>query len=445
MVSLLSLSAVNAAPTVIRDSGDTNNFVGIEGLTVDGVYYNVEAVWKSAQVVYGLGEYTFSTEATALQAVEAMNSALNAEGDISGVGYNASGLGGAEAGTAFLIGYDDYDPGFGGGGKQVNAQSGTATDVVWSEEILEKDYDREDWYAEFTAIDPPANLPVLTGLTISEGALDPAFNGETRSYTASVSYETQSMTVTPSAADGTVITVNGDPVNSDEASLPQLLDVGENIIEIALYGDESESTYTIEVTRPAGPPPPMLTALTISSGVLTPTFDGNTLDYMVTVPFETTTMTVTPTSDAAIAVNGVTVTSGNPSPEQILVLGENAIQIVLTAESQTSYSVVVTRMEQRPTGLIVVRDDVETDTAIGIINLVVSNILYDVDFVFGIVPDLYGDPAVYSFTTYGEASAAVDAINSALTEEGGIFNVDTNDNKAIYRIGYVDVAYPCPS
>ena len=92
-----------------------------------------------------------------------------------------------------------------------------------------------------------------------------------------------------------------------------------------------------------------LNNLSINSGTLTPVFNSGTTSYSVSVPFAINTVTFTPTvSDighASVQVNGTTVTSGSASGPIALVVGANTINIVVTAqdESTQTYSVIVTR------------------------------------------------------------------------------------------------------
>jgi hypothetical protein len=92
-----------------------------------------------------------------------------------------------------------------------------------------------------------------------------------------------------------------------------------------------------------------LSALTLSSGTLTPTFQSNQTAYTASVDFAQSSITVTPTatdSNATITVNGTAVASGSPSAAIALAVGSNAISVVVTAEDGTTtetYSVDITR------------------------------------------------------------------------------------------------------
>jgi hypothetical protein len=92
-----------------------------------------------------------------------------------------------------------------------------------------------------------------------------------------------------------------------------------------------------------------LSSLTLSSGTLAPPFAPVTTDYTANVVNSTHTILVTPTAlnpNATILVNGTAVASGNASQTIHLDVGENSIDIVVTAEdgvTNKTYSVTVER------------------------------------------------------------------------------------------------------
>lgn len=97
-----------------------------------------------------------------------------------------------------------------------------------------------------------------------------------------------------------------------------------------------------------------LSALTLSSGTLSPAFDPGTLAYTADVPNAVTSVTVTPTGGDAfstieVQVNGggyAPVASGNPSGSLALNVGNNSIDVRVTAQdtvTQDVYSIVVDR------------------------------------------------------------------------------------------------------
>ncbi|RUT29017.1 hypothetical protein EJP77_16585 [Paenibacillus zeisoli] len=93
----------------------------------------------------------------------------------------------------------------------------------------------------------------LSGLTLDQGTLSPAFIPEGTSYNAAVAYPVSSIKVTPSTADShATITENGVGVASGHPSSAINLNVGNNVITIVVTAqDGTTKTYTITVTRAA--------------------------------------------------------------------------------------------------------------------------------------------------------------------------------------------------
>ncbi len=95
----------------------------------------------------------------------------------------------------------------------------------------------------------------LSALALDNGSLDPGFSSATTSYTVSVANSVSSIAITPTANDGnSTITVKGVAVTSGAASSSIPLNVGTNAIPVVVtpeYG--SSKTYTVTVTREAGP------------------------------------------------------------------------------------------------------------------------------------------------------------------------------------------------
>ena len=92
-----------------------------------------------------------------------------------------------------------------------------------------------------------------------------------------------------------------------------------------------------------------LSDLSLSAGSLSPSFISGTLSYTASVPFATTSVSVTPSvaeSHATVKVNNVTVASGNASGALSLSVGLNEINTVVTAQDGTTtqaYALVLTR------------------------------------------------------------------------------------------------------
>jgi uncharacterized repeat protein (TIGR02543 family) len=115
---------------------------------------------------------------------------------------------------------------------------------------------------------------------------------------------------------------------------------------------KNENFVGVRPIRAFGPPPSnvaTLSALTLSSGTLSPTFVSSTTSYTASVSNATTSITVTPTktqANATITVNGTTVASGVASGSISLNVGTNTIAVIATAQDGTTtatYTVTVTR------------------------------------------------------------------------------------------------------
>ena len=196
----------------------------------------------------------------------------------------------------------------------------------------------------------------LSGLTISAGALSPAFTSAGITYTVSVGNSVTGITVTSTANHaGATITVNTGAVTSGSASGSQSLNAGGDtdiVIEVTAQDGSTKKTYTVTVTRAAaaGSTDATLSGLIISHGALSPSFDKDTYTYDVSLPFNIDTVTITPTANdpnATIRVAGDTVASGRPCRGQrLLFMGMNTIDIVVTAEdgaTTETYTVRITR------------------------------------------------------------------------------------------------------
>lgn len=190
----------------------------------------------------------------------------------------------------------------------------------------------------------------LTNLTLSSGMLDQAFSKATNTYTASVGYDTTSITVTPIAEDPTaVISVNGNVVASGQASEVIPLDVGSNTIQVIVTSATGGSqTYTVTVNRKAL----YLSNLVIKSVMTTISinpqpFSSTTYKYTANAGARIS-ISVIPTlaegTSATITVNGVQVASGSSATAQLPIVGVNIIEIVLTSDTSVNkYIIEATR------------------------------------------------------------------------------------------------------
>ena len=95
-----------------------------------------------------------------------------------------------------------------------------------------------------------------------------------------------------------------------------------------------------------------LAALTPGAGTLAPVFNPSTVAYIATVPFASTSLTVTPQAEIAttmIKVNGNSVASGSASTPLPLAVGNNPVSVVTAAAdgiNTMTYTMMVTRLPQ---------------------------------------------------------------------------------------------------
>ena len=206
----------------------------------------------------------------------------------------------------------------------------------------------------------------LSVLALSNGTLSPAFSSTGTSYTASVGGAVSRITVTPtpSHANATITYLGATDTaltDADTASTDTFevdLSVGANVIKVKVAAAEgaATNTYTVTVTRAAASTDAALSALSLSSGTLSPAFASADTSYTALVVYAVSRVTVSPTtndSNASIAYldgsdDALTDadTFSTDTFEVDLSEGDNVIKVQVTAENGTTmktYTVTVTR------------------------------------------------------------------------------------------------------
>jgi gliding motility-associated-like protein len=200
----------------------------------------------------------------------------------------------------------------------------------------------------------PTSEDRLSSLSVANATLSPSFAENTFVYTSSVNFSVSSVSLTAIAKDvNASIRVNGELLKSSVSSEPISLVQGSNSIQVEVFGQDGSNTnsaYTITITRGAPSADANLSALTLSQGTLSSAFAANTLSYTSTVPFvvESSSISATPiNSNATLSINGETVSSGQASSLLGLAAGTSTtFDILVTAENGTTtktYSIAVTR------------------------------------------------------------------------------------------------------
>ncbi len=112
----------------------------------------------------------------------------------------------------------------------------------------------------FAGITVPSSDASLASLTLSHGALSPAFDPDmTSGYAAAVSFPTAGITVTPTASDahaGIKLRINGGSYTAADSGTPSValpLNVGDNTVDVQVTAEDGTTvkTYTVVVTRAA--------------------------------------------------------------------------------------------------------------------------------------------------------------------------------------------------
>ena len=156
---------------------------------------------------------------------------------------------------------------------------------------------------------------------------------DNNNYTLTVENNVTNVEVTATAASSVaIVTGTG----------KKTLNVGENVIKVIVTSQSgSVSTYNVKVTRKASSDA-TLKSLTVSSGTLSPTFSASTTSYTVSVPYSVTRLTVGATvnnSEASVTGTG----------SKNLSVGDNKINVVVTAGDKTTKTYIVTVTRQKDT------------------------------------------------------------------------------------------------
>lgn len=204
---------------------------------------------------------------------------------------------------------------------------------------------------ELELYEADSTSPLLSNLVLSSGMLTPVFSSNTASYTASVSYDTEGITITPSSVDlAATIVINGTYTVPSGTSSPNLpLTVGGNNITIQVTSSlgNVQKQYTVNVTRNSSA---YLTSLKTNSVAVSPQFTKNNFQYTLSVGYDISSVCFIPESEdpgATIKVNGTVTASGELSQTIALQAGQTiTVPVEVTGAiggDRNTYNVSVTR------------------------------------------------------------------------------------------------------
>jgi endoglucanase len=193
----------------------------------------------------------------------------------------------------------------------------------------------------------PSTNNNLSSLSISNGALSPAFSSGTQIYRTALPYGVSSVTVTPVVSDTTAtVLVNGKAAISGIASAPITLNPGNDTILTTVHAQSYASqTYHIFITHLPASSNSSLSNLTISSGTLGPVFVAGITVYTASVANNVASITLIPTlsdTNATVSINGTTVASGTQSNALPLNIGANIFTVITKAQNGATQTYTVT-------------------------------------------------------------------------------------------------------
>ena len=176
----------------------------------------------------------------------------------------------------------------------------------------------------------------LASLTVSNATISPAFSAGTTSYTASVPFEVSKLNVSATAADGKAkVSVNS----------PNLTPNGTTKVTVTVTAENgAKKTYTISVKRAQDPnykpsDNNKLSGIAVEGFLLSPGFTADNTNYIVWLPYETTSVKIAGSSADSKA--SVEVVGG----DNLAAGQDNPVKVVCTAENgeKKEYTVIVKR------------------------------------------------------------------------------------------------------
>lgn len=167
--------------------------------------------------------------------------------------------------------------------------------------------------------------------------------------TLSSSEDTYMFLLDGAGKDGDELQSNDDYdyLNTLDSRITRTLDAGDYTVEATTFWPRLTGDFDLVARLISSDA--TLSGLGLSAGELTPAFDAGETSYTASVEHTRNTITVTSTAnnrDATITVKGVATASGTASVALSLVVGENIIDVVVTAEdgTQRTYTITVTRV-----------------------------------------------------------------------------------------------------
>lgn len=205
-----------------------------------------------------------------------------------------------------------------------------------------------------TVAAPLATDNNLASLTVSNATISPAFSAGTTSYTANVPFEVSKLNVSATAADGKAkVSVNS----------PNLTPNGTTKVTVTVTAENgAKKTYTISVKRAQDPnykpsDNNKLSGIAVEGFLLSPGFTADNTNYIVWLPYETTSVKIA--GSAADSKASVEVVGG----DNLAAGQDNPVKVVCTAENgdKKEYTVIVKRAAAHDGSVEELPDEPATD------------------------------------------------------------------------------------
>jgi hypothetical protein len=199
----------------------------------------------------------------------------------------------------------------------------------------------------------PDHDATLSALVLGdEVTFSPAFSTDVESYSAEVPFTTGAVNIHPAATHQQAsITIAGGRYGARDAEVSVPLNAGEvNAIPIVVTAEDGETTrtYTLNIKRGEPDHDATLSALTVSEEAsLSPVFSGETTSYTARIPYDVSSMTITPVVNspvAVVAVNGKAIESGS-AVETVMPEEDTSAALTITVTAQDGKTVVTYSVE----------------------------------------------------------------------------------------------------
>jgi len=182
-----------------------------------------------------------------------------------------------------------------------------------------------------TVLAPKSTDNNLQSLTVSNATLNPAFSAGTTSYTAEVPFSVSQLDIQAVANSGKASVRIDNPVLTPGATT--------NVKVTVTAENGSVKTYTIAVKRAQDPNyvasgNNLLSGINVSGFQLSPAFQADKTNYVIWLPYETESVSVTGTaadSKASVRVEGGTgLVAGQDNVIKVICIAENGTEKVYT-------------------------------------------------------------------------------------------------------------------